>query len=197
VDSLNANVPVSTKPGQLQACLRTGAHQAGSKRANREIQAGLAGSKRANPGILRTGNQRRLADRRARTPGSRRGLGRATRDGAPRRGLPSRRTRARAGYIQQRYRSRPHCRTGGWRRYRAQGLAWQWTFWINLPITVIVIPLAARHIDESFGPSASRRWLPVRKRPMHRQRARCHSRTCAGVRSGRRARCRSTAARQS
>jgi EmrB/QacA subfamily drug resistance transporter len=37
----------------------------------------------------------------------------------------------------------------------AQGLAWQWIFWINLPIAVIVIPLAARRIDESFGPSAA------------------------------------------
>jgi EmrB/QacA subfamily drug resistance transporter len=35
----------------------------------------------------------------------------------------------------------------------AQGLAWQWIFWINLPIAVLVIPLATRRIDESFGPS--------------------------------------------
>lgn len=37
----------------------------------------------------------------------------------------------------------------------AQGLAWQWIFWINLPIAAIVIPLAARRIDESSGPSAT------------------------------------------
>jgi MFS family permease len=37
----------------------------------------------------------------------------------------------------------------------AQGLAWQWIFWINLPIAAIVIPLAARRIDESFGPSSA------------------------------------------
>src|SRR5437016_4159020 len=37
----------------------------------------------------------------------------------------------------------------------AQGLAWQWIFWINLPIAVIVIPLVARRIDESFGPSTA------------------------------------------
>lgn len=37
----------------------------------------------------------------------------------------------------------------------AQGLPWQWIFWINLPIAVIVIPLAARRIDESFGPSVT------------------------------------------
>jgi EmrB/QacA subfamily drug resistance transporter len=37
----------------------------------------------------------------------------------------------------------------------AQGLAWQWIFWINLPIAGIVIPLSARRIDESFGPSTA------------------------------------------
>src|SRR6266542_1589490 len=37
----------------------------------------------------------------------------------------------------------------------AQGLAWQWIFWINLPIAVVVIPLVARRIDESFGPSSA------------------------------------------
>jgi EmrB/QacA subfamily drug resistance transporter len=37
----------------------------------------------------------------------------------------------------------------------AQGLAWQWIFWINVPIAVIVIPLVARRIDESFGPSTA------------------------------------------
>ncbi len=37
----------------------------------------------------------------------------------------------------------------------AQGLAWQWIFWINLPIAAIVIPLAARRIDESFGPRST------------------------------------------
>jgi EmrB/QacA subfamily drug resistance transporter len=37
----------------------------------------------------------------------------------------------------------------------AQGLAWQWIFWINLPIAVIVIPLVARRIEESFAPTAA------------------------------------------
>jgi MFS family permease len=35
----------------------------------------------------------------------------------------------------------------------AQGLAWQWIFWINLPIAVI--PMVTRRIDESFGPSTA------------------------------------------
>jgi EmrB/QacA subfamily drug resistance transporter len=35
----------------------------------------------------------------------------------------------------------------------AQGIAWQWIFWINLPITAIVIPLVIRRVDESFGPN--------------------------------------------
>jgi EmrB/QacA subfamily drug resistance transporter len=33
----------------------------------------------------------------------------------------------------------------------AQGAAWQWIFWINIPIGLIVIPLAHRRIPESFG----------------------------------------------
>ena len=37
----------------------------------------------------------------------------------------------------------------------AQGLAWQWIFWINIPIGLIVIPLVLRRIPESVGPSAA------------------------------------------
>ncbi len=37
----------------------------------------------------------------------------------------------------------------------AQGLAWQWIFWINLPIAIIVIPLVAQRIEESFGPKTA------------------------------------------
>ena len=34
-----------------------------------------------------------------------------------------------------------------------QGMAWQWIFWLNVPIGVVLIPLAARRITESTGPS--------------------------------------------
>jgi len=35
----------------------------------------------------------------------------------------------------------------------AEGLAWQWIFWVNVPIGLIAIPLAWSRLDESFGPS--------------------------------------------
>jgi EmrB/QacA subfamily drug resistance transporter len=34
----------------------------------------------------------------------------------------------------------------------AGGLAWQWIFWLNVPIGVLVVPLVLRRIPESFGP---------------------------------------------
>jgi len=34
----------------------------------------------------------------------------------------------------------------------AEGLAWQWIFWLNIPIGLVAIPLARRRIPESFGP---------------------------------------------
>ena len=33
------------------------------------------------------------------------------------------------------------------------GLSWQWIFWINVPIGLILIPLALRRLDETHGPS--------------------------------------------
>lgn len=33
-----------------------------------------------------------------------------------------------------------------------EGLAWQWIFWINVPVGVVMIPLAARLLRESRGP---------------------------------------------
>ncbi|MGH2914277.1 MAG: DHA2 family efflux MFS transporter permease subunit, partial [Solirubrobacteraceae bacterium] len=35
-----------------------------------------------------------------------------------------------------------------------QGLAWQWIFWINVPIGLVTIPLVLTRIAESFGPRA-------------------------------------------
>jgi EmrB/QacA subfamily drug resistance transporter len=35
-----------------------------------------------------------------------------------------------------------------------QGLAWQWVFWINVPIGLAAIPLVLTHIPESYGPRA-------------------------------------------
>jgi EmrB/QacA subfamily drug resistance transporter len=36
-----------------------------------------------------------------------------------------------------------------------QGLAWQWIFWLNVPIGLATIPLALRRLDESYGPGAA------------------------------------------
>jgi len=35
----------------------------------------------------------------------------------------------------------------------AEGLAWQWIFWLNLPIGLVTILLTARRVDESVGPN--------------------------------------------
>jgi EmrB/QacA subfamily drug resistance transporter len=35
-----------------------------------------------------------------------------------------------------------------------QGLAWQWVFWINVPIGLVAIPLVLSRIPESYGPRA-------------------------------------------
>ena len=36
-----------------------------------------------------------------------------------------------------------------------QGLAWQWIFWLNVPIGLVAIPLVLLRIDESRGPRTS------------------------------------------
>ncbi len=35
----------------------------------------------------------------------------------------------------------------------AEGLAWQWIFWLNVPIGLIAIPMASARLNESYGPS--------------------------------------------
>jgi EmrB/QacA subfamily drug resistance transporter len=40
-----------------------------------------------------------------------------------------------------------------------EGIAWQWIFWINVPLGLVLVPLALREIRESRGP-ASRLDLP-------------------------------------
>jgi len=34
-----------------------------------------------------------------------------------------------------------------------EGIAWQWIFWLNVPIGIVAVPLAARLLSESFGPA--------------------------------------------
>jgi len=33
-----------------------------------------------------------------------------------------------------------------------EGLAWQWIFWLNVPLGLLVVPLVLRRMPESFGP---------------------------------------------
>jgi EmrB/QacA subfamily drug resistance transporter len=36
-----------------------------------------------------------------------------------------------------------------------QGIAWQWIFWINVPIGLLTIPVVFRRVDESHGPRSA------------------------------------------
>ena len=36
----------------------------------------------------------------------------------------------------------------------AEGLAWQWIFWVNVPIGLIAMPLAFLRLEETYGPSS-------------------------------------------
>src|SRR5665213_967974 len=36
-----------------------------------------------------------------------------------------------------------------------QGFSWQWIFWLNVPIGLVLIPFAMRRLDESNGPNRS------------------------------------------
>src|SRR5213593_485632 len=33
------------------------------------------------------------------------------------------------------------------------GLSWHWIFWINVPLGIVLVPLALRRLDESHGPA--------------------------------------------
>jgi EmrB/QacA subfamily drug resistance transporter len=35
-----------------------------------------------------------------------------------------------------------------------EGLSWQWIFWLNVPIGIVLAPLAARRLTESLGPDS-------------------------------------------
>jgi EmrB/QacA subfamily drug resistance transporter len=35
-----------------------------------------------------------------------------------------------------------------------EGLSWQWIFWLNVPIGIVLVPLAARRLTESYGPDS-------------------------------------------
>src|SRR5205823_13133315 len=34
------------------------------------------------------------------------------------------------------------------------GLSWQWIFWLNVPFGLVLVPLALRRLDESYGPAS-------------------------------------------
>jgi MFS family permease len=34
-----------------------------------------------------------------------------------------------------------------------EGIAWNWIFWLNVPIGVVLVPLAWRRLSESHGPA--------------------------------------------
>ena len=36
-----------------------------------------------------------------------------------------------------------------------QGIAWQWIFWINVPIGLLTIPVVLRRVDENYGPRSA------------------------------------------
>ena len=35
-----------------------------------------------------------------------------------------------------------------------EGISWQWIFWLNVPVGLVLLPLARRHLAESHGPNA-------------------------------------------
>ena len=57
-----------------------------------------------------------------------------------------------------------------------EGIAWQWIFWLNVPVGIVLLPLAAARLTESRGPAR-------RRRPRRRAAGRAGAR---GRRAGRR-----------
>ena len=59
-----------------------------------------------------------------------------------------------------------------------EGISWHWIFWLNVPIGLVLVPLAAGRLTESYGPAAharparprARRRRPARHRLRHRPR---------------------------
>ena len=37
-----------------------------------------------------------------------------------------------------------------------EGISWHWIFWLNVPVGLVLVPLAARMLEESHGPAAAR-----------------------------------------
>ncbi len=77
----------------------------------------------------------------------------------------------------------------------AEGLAWEWIFWLNVPIGLIAIPFVLTRMDESFGADTA---LDIRgrgadhgRRARHRLGARARQQRGLGQRRGGRRRWRS------
>src|SRR5215218_8720429 len=81
---------------------------------------------------LRARARRRVADRRAGRPGRRRSGRHAARPHAARRGVRA----PRAGAV-------------------VEGISWSWIFWLNVPLALVLIPLALTRLDESRGPETA------------------------------------------
>src|SRR5262249_38326954 len=109
---------------------------------------------RGGIGRLRAREERGLFDCSACRPGSGSGACDATRHGTLERGIPAARARQGAGRLQRLDGACPHRRSGGGRAV-AESIAWQWIFWINIPIGLIAIPLVRSRIPESFGPGTA------------------------------------------
>ena len=46
-----------------------------------------------------------------------------------------------------------------------EGLSWQWIFWLNVPIGLVLIPLALARLTESYGPGGTARPARARRSP--------------------------------